>query len=87
MKRLVSLALLLTTTPLAAQTVPDRIARSLALRDQWQWLTRDIASPAEWDADGRHFHYRKTVAGGFAFVDVDVDAATRAKAPAFDAAT
>ena len=84
MKRLVSLALLLTTTPLAAQTVPDRIAKSLALRDQWQWLTRDIASPAEWDADGRHFHYRKTVAGGFAFVDVD--AATRAKAPAFDAA-
>ncbi len=84
MKKLFTFALLLTTTPLAAQPMPDRIARSLALRDQWQWLTRDIASPAEWDADGRHFHYRKTVEGGFAFVDVD--AATRAKSPAFDAA-
>ena len=47
MKRLFTLALLLTTTPVAAQTVPDRIATSLALRDQWQWLTHDIASPAE----------------------------------------
>ncbi len=84
MKKLFTLVLLLTTTPVAAQNVPGRIARSLALRDQWQWLTRDIASPAEWDADGRHFHYRKTVEGGFAFVDVDV--ATRAKSPAFDAA-
>ncbi len=84
MRHWLALSLLLTTAPLAAQTVPQRIGASLGLRDQWQWLTRDIASPAEWDADGRHFHYRKTVAGGFAFVDVD--AATRAKAPAFDAA-
>ncbi|KQM81821.1 peptidase S9 [Sphingomonas sp. Leaf23] len=75
--------LLALAPPVAAQGDP-RIARSIALRDQWQWLTRDIAFPAEWDADGRHFHYRKTVAGGFAFVDVD--AATQAKAAAFDAA-
>lgn len=61
-----------------------RVERSLALRDRWQWLTRDIASAAEWDADGRHFHYRKTMPGGFAFVDVD--AATLAKRPAFDTA-
>ena len=81
--RLALLTLALLATPALAQTDP-RVARSIALRDQWQWLTRDIAFPAEWDADGRHFHYRKTVAGGFAFVDVD--AATRAKTVAFDAA-
>ncbi|VXC72109.1 S9 family peptidase [Sphingomonas sp. 8AM] len=77
------LAVALLTTPALAQTDP-RVARSIALRDQWQWLTRDIAFPAEWDSDGRHFHYRKTVEGGFAFVNVD--AATRARAAAFDAA-
>ena len=75
MRRLV-LALALLATPALAQTDP-RVARSIALRDEWQWLTRDIAFPAEWDADGRHFHYRKTVAGGFAFVEVDP--ATQAK--------
>ncbi|MFK3888280.1 DPP IV N-terminal domain-containing protein [Sphingomonas sp. NPDC079357] len=80
-RALLTLALL--ATPALAQTDP-RVARSIALRDQWQWLTRDIAFPAEWDADGRHFHYRKTIEGGFVFVDVD--AATRGKATAFDAA-
>jgi len=68
----------------SARTAAERIQRSIALREQWQWLTRDIAFPAEWDEDGRRFHYRKTVAGGFAFVDVD--AKTRGKRPAFDAA-
>lgn len=82
MKRLL-LALTLLAGPVQAQTDP-RVAQSIALRERWQWLTRDIAFPADWDADGRHFYYRKTVAGGFAFVDVD--AATRAKAAAFDAA-
>ncbi len=76
------LAALVLAAPATAQE--DRVRASLALRERWQWLTRDIAFPAQWDADGRHFHYRKTVAGGFAFVDVD--AATRAKRPAFDEA-
>ncbi|KTT69025.1 hypothetical protein NS334_15450, partial [Sphingomonas endophytica] len=76
------LAATLLATPALAQVDP-KVARSIALREQWQWLTRDIAFPAEWDADGRHFHYRKTVPGGFAFVDVD--AATQAKRDAFDA--
>ncbi|WP_394648362.1 DPP IV N-terminal domain-containing protein [uncultured Sphingomonas sp.] len=79
-RALLTLALL--ATPALAQTDP-RVARSIALRDEWQWLTRDIAFPAEWDADGRHVHYRKTVAGGFAFVDMD--AATQATRDAFDA--
>jgi dipeptidyl aminopeptidase/acylaminoacyl peptidase len=78
MKRLL-LGLTLLATPAAAQD----IQRSIDLRDQWQWRTRDIAFPAEWDRDGRRFHYRKTVEGGFAFVEVE--AATRKKRPAFDA--
>ncbi|TGX54821.1 S9 family peptidase [Sphingomonas gei] len=79
------LALALLAGPAAAQSPREaRIQRSIDLREQWQWLTRDIAFPAEWDEDGRRFHYRKTVAGGFAFVDMD--AKTRRKRAAFDAA-
>lgn len=74
------LAALLLAAPASAQE--DRVRASLALREQWQWLTRDIAFPAQWDADGKHFHYRKTVPSGFAFVEID--AATREKRPAFD---
>ncbi|WP_411833371.1 prolyl oligopeptidase family serine peptidase [Pseudoxanthomonas mexicana] len=64
----------------AAPTAAD-YARSLALREDWSGLTRDVAWPASW-SDGGRFHYRKTVAGGFAFVRYDV--ATAGKAPAFD---
>lgn len=70
-------------TPPDAASPASRIDRSVALREQWQWLTRDIAFAPVWDEDGAHFHYRKTVNGGFAFTDVD--AATFAKRPAFDA--
>jgi dipeptidyl aminopeptidase/acylaminoacyl peptidase len=56
--------------------------RSIALRDSWQYLTRDVAWPAVWAPDGRSFAYRKTVEGGFLFESVD--AATHAKSPAFD---
>lgn len=35
------------------------------------YLTRDVAEPAEWTHDGKRFHYRKTVEGGFAFVEID----------------
>ncbi|MCD9085246.1 S9 family peptidase [Stenotrophomonas sp. SY1] len=44
--------------------------RSLALREQWIGLTRDVAWPARWHDDGR-FHYRKTVEGGFRFLLAD----------------
>jgi dipeptidyl aminopeptidase/acylaminoacyl peptidase len=62
---------------------PAALARSVHLRADWRWLTRDIAEPPVWSADGRSFVYRKTVAGGYAFVEVD--AATRAKRAPFDA--
>jgi dipeptidyl aminopeptidase/acylaminoacyl peptidase len=65
----------------AAPTAAD-FQRSIGLREQWQYLTREIAWPAHWSADSRQFAYRKTVEGGFAFERVD--AKTMAKAPAFD---
>jgi dipeptidyl aminopeptidase/acylaminoacyl peptidase len=80
------LALALSCMPLAAHAAPDAAAftRSIGLRESWQYLTRDVAWPAHWSADGSHFAYRKTVEGGFAFETVD--AHTLAKAPAFDQA-
>lgn len=65
---------------------PDaaRYERSLHLRDDWQYLTRDVAEPATWEADGTAFHYRKTVPGGFAFIRVD--ARTLARTDPFDPA-
>ncbi len=80
------LALLLPLAAVAdgpAAQAPDAadFQRSLQLREQWQGLTRDVTWPAQWRSDGR-FHYRKTVAGGFAFVVVDPQ--TLAREPAFD---
>ncbi len=76
-------ALCLPTKLLAA---PDAatFTRSIGLREQWQYLTRDVVWSAHWTADGSHFFYRKTVEGGFAFETVD--RRTLAKAPAFDQA-
>ncbi|RMB36681.1 dipeptidyl aminopeptidase/acylaminoacyl peptidase [Sphingomonas sp. PP-F2F-G114-C0414] len=81
-----ALALVLLCASAAAQAAPDEAAfrRSIGLRREWQDLTREVAWPARWTPDGRHFSYRKTVAGGFAFETVD--AKTLAKSPAFDTA-
>ena len=66
---------------LAAPSAED-MARSISLRADWQYLTREIAWPASWTPDGSAFSYRKTVEGGFAFETYDLRA--RAKTPAFD---
>jgi hypothetical protein len=83
-----TLTLLCASTALHAQQAPGPsaadVTRSSGLRRAWQDLTREVAWPAHWTADGRRFVYRKTVAGGFAFEMVDAD--TLAKTPAFDAA-
>jgi dipeptidyl aminopeptidase/acylaminoacyl peptidase len=84
------LALALSCAPLPAHAAPDSapdeaaFTRSIGLRENWEYLTRDVAWPAHWSADGSHFAYRKTVEGGFAFETVD--AHTLARAPAFDQA-
>ncbi|WP_443024427.1 DUF4982 domain-containing protein [Sphingomonas sp. Ant H11] len=51
--------------PAKVLAAPDAAAftRSIGLREQWQYLTRDVAWPARWTADGGHFFYRKTVEG------------------------
>jgi dienelactone hydrolase len=76
------LASVLATTAVAA---PDAAAirRSVSLRDDWMYLTRDVAEPATWSHNGKRFHYRKTVEGGFAFVEVELRSLER-RAP-FDA--
>ncbi|MGF7155502.1 S9 family peptidase [Novosphingobium gossypii] len=73
---------LLLCTPALATPTREEIDRSVALREDWQYLTREIAWPAHWTPDSSAFTYRKTVAGGFAFETVD--AATLTKSPAFD---
>lgn len=78
-----SLAALL-ATPLAAAPDPVALRRSLSLRDDWMYLTRDIADPADWTHEGKRFHYRKTVEGGFAFVEIETRTLKR-RVP-FDAA-
>ncbi len=70
--------------PVAAMAAPSEaeIARSVSLRADWQYLTREIAWPATWTPDGSAFSYRKTVEGGFAFETYDLQ--TKAKSAAFD---
>lgn len=69
----------------SAPALPDEAAyaRSLALREQWMYLTNGLAGPTTWiDAD--RYRYRRTAAGGFEFVmrRVGSDAAE----PVFDQA-
>jgi dipeptidyl aminopeptidase/acylaminoacyl peptidase len=71
-------------TPLAAAPDTSALRRSLSLRDDWMYLTRDVAEPAEWTHEGKRLHYRKTVEGGFAFLELDARTLKR-RAP-FDAA-
>ncbi|AOH86826.1 peptidase S9 [Sphingomonas panacis] len=80
------LASALLCLPTSLYAAPDAAAytRSIGLREQWQYLTREVAWPAHWTPDGTRFSYRKTVEGGFAFEQVD--ARTLAKSPAFDPA-
>lgn len=73
----------LLTSPLAAASDPSALRRSLSLRDDWMYLTRDLAEPAEWTHAGKRFHYRKTVEDGFAFVEID--ARTLKRRTPFDA--
>ncbi|WP_285022084.1 S9 family peptidase [Novosphingobium sp. fls2-241-R2A-195] len=76
------LAGVLLCTPALAAPTREQIDRSVALREDWQYLTREIAWPAHWTPDSTAFTYRKTVEGGFAFETVD--AATLKKSLAFD---
>lgn len=81
---LVSVALISAfAAPVIAEPDATAIRRSVTLRDDWMYLTRDVADPVEWTHEGKRFHYRKTVEGGFAFVEIDARTLKR-RAP-FDA--
>jgi len=56
--------------------------RALGLREQWQYLTKNVAEPAVWIGTSHRFYYRKTIAGGHQYIMVDAD--TLKKVPAFD---
>jgi dipeptidyl aminopeptidase/acylaminoacyl peptidase len=70
--------------PAVADVTAADIERSVRLREDWQYLTENVADPADWTKDGKAFFYRKTVPGGFAFVTYDVADGTRR--PSFDQA-
>ena len=78
--KLVSLALLAAT--LQAQVTVADYDRANSLRNRFQGLALNVPGPVTWIDGTDRFWYRKSVKGGNAFVIVD--AATLAKAPAFD---
>lgn len=56
--------------------------RSVALRDNWKTLTREVIFPVSWVSDSHEFYYRKSVESGFHFYIQNVD--TGAVRSAFD---
>ncbi|KAH7308591.1 peptidase [Stachybotrys elegans] len=63
-------ALLLATAWTATVAAKPDLDRSVSLRADWMYLTRDIPDLPQWSHAGKRFHYRKTVDDGFAFVEV-----------------
>ena len=80
----VALLTILSASAPASATAPgtQQYRDALTLRDRWEYLTRDVAFPADWIGDTHDFVFRKTVAGGFAFIRENAD--TGASGPAFD---
>ena len=68
----------------ASQVSRSDIERSVGLRENWMYLTENVAFPGAWTEDSRGFVYRKTVPGGFGFILYDHKSGR--KAPAFDQA-
>jgi len=56
--------------------------RAMTLRDRYQHLAVNVTDQTRWIQNTNRLWYRRTVAGGYEFVLVDVSA--KAKAPAFD---
>lgn len=81
---LLATALAHAQTPPSEAQAPDRAAfeRALSLREDWLHLTRGVAFPARW-IDAQRFVYRRSVDGGFEFVQRTVEQPKHAQ-PAFD---
>ena len=65
-----------------AQLTDADYQRANGLREKLQGLAVNMPGPVTWIGQSNRFWYRKTVAGGHAFVVVDAE--TLKKAPAFD---
>ncbi len=76
------LAVLLLSLNCYAAVDSRTIEHSLALREQWLPLTRDLMLQPAWSAQGDSFHYKLSVDGGFMFFRATVAEATAV--PAFD---
>jgi dipeptidyl aminopeptidase/acylaminoacyl peptidase len=71
------------TVPAArAQGTVDDYQRAMTLREKYQPLALGVVDQVNWIASSDRFWYRRSVEGGNEFIVVD--AATRAKTPAFD---
>jgi len=77
-----TMLLLLGTQTAQAAVDPAWVERSLALRDNWIHLTRDLLLEPQWAESGEQFHYKLSVEGGFMFYRASVSDAT--PKPAFD---
>jgi dipeptidyl aminopeptidase/acylaminoacyl peptidase len=73
---------LLAVSALFAQGTADDYKRALDLSNRPPVRAVDVAGPVNWIGDTDRFWYRKTVKGGYEFVQVDARAAS--KRPAFD---
>ncbi|MDD8027480.1 MAG: DPP IV N-terminal domain-containing protein, partial [Acidobacteriota bacterium] len=67
---------------LSAQGTRADYERAASLREKWQSLPVDLPERPSWIGKTHRFWYRKSVIGGFEFVLVDADKAS--KGPAFD---
>jgi dipeptidyl aminopeptidase/acylaminoacyl peptidase len=68
--------------PASAQGTAADFERALGLRQKLQGLALDVPDGFRWIEKTHRLVYRRSVRGGFEFVQVDVDSGT--KAPAFD---
>ncbi len=82
MKPAIRVLLVLAPWLAAAQVTPADYERARTLRDRLQPLALNIPGPVSWIENTTRLWYRKSVKGGHEFVLVD--AAARAKKPAFD---
>lgn len=78
-----SLLLACSVTATAAPSAAD-YERSLSLRENWMFLTRDVVLSAQWVPGSHDFVYRTTVEGGFAFIRENAE--TGERSAAFDQA-
>ncbi len=75
-------AMLMQLCCMSAWAMPEKAEydAALDLRDNWQYLTRDLVFPAQWVTNSHDFYYRKTVAGGFTFVRENVESGEQTQA-------